>query len=188
MPSTTLVHRPQQLTTLVIRQQLTVTGMETRQVLRHHLRITLGTRRRLIVTGSETLLVHLQHRPIILAIRQPLTVIVMATRQELQDRIRTILGIPIQPIQTDMGIPLEPRHHQQITLATQQPLIVIVMDRHKAVQHHLLITSAIGIPSSVVTIQIQPSGVGKDIDYEKDYSNDTNVPNGNYQSGSSLRL
>ena len=112
----------------------------------------------------------------------------MAIRQEVQDRIQTILGIPIQPILTDMGIPLEPRRVQRITLATQQPPIVIVMDRHKAAQHHLLTTSEIGMPSSVVTIQIQPSGVGKDIDYEKDYSNDNNVPNGNYQSGSSLRL
>ena len=188
MHSTMSEHRPRQLTTLVIRQQPIVTGMETRLELRRHLRITLAIRRRLIVTDMETLLVHLQHPQIILVIQRLLIVIVMATPQVQPDQILTISGIPIPPILTDMGIPLEPHRVQRITLATQQPPIVIVMDRYKAAQHHLLITSEIAIPSSVATILTQPFGVGKDIDYEKDYSNGTNMPNGNHQSGSSLRL
>jgi hypothetical protein len=62
------------------------------------------------------------------------------------------------------------------------------MDRHKAVQHHLLITLGTEIPSSAATILTQPSGVGKNIDYEKDYNTGTTVPNVDKQSGSSLCL
>ena len=162
MHSTTMwVHRPQQRTSLVTRQQRIVTSMETQRALLPRQQTSLEIQRPRIVTATGIPSVHRPRPRISLEIQQRRIGTVMATQLEQRDRARTFLAIRTPLTRIPMDVRQAHQRLLQISLERQRPRIVTGMVRPLAPQRPLRTSLAPEVPSSVETPATRLSGRGR---------------------------
>ena len=132
-------------------------------VLLHRQLIISAIRRLRTEIGMVIQSVHQQHQQTISAIRQLPIVTNMEMRRVLTNRAPTTLEIPIPLTQTLMAIQEVLLRLPLITSVTRRQHIRIRMEILLEHQPHRRIILEIAIQSSVATIAIRPSGVGKAI-------------------------
>lgn len=161
-----LAVRKLQRTILVIKLLPIVTGMGTRRA--HRLRQRIISAIRQLLTGTDMVTPSaLRHHPqTILATPQLRIVIVMAIQQVLIGRVMIILGIPILLTLIHMAIRGGLLRRPRITLVIPLRHTETSMVIHKVHRNRPLIISGIVIQNSVVIIQTQPSGRGKNNTFE----------------------